>query len=150
MYRKFELQEYLTSPIFNNENRNLLFRLRTRTVSGVRNDFRGLYPDTSCPLGCGDTDTLQNILTCKSIISQHISSQISRGNICYDDIFSEDLLKQKQVTELYRQLLQIRNETISQPVVTTGPVHSSNTLQSLSFDVTYGNKKIKGHNIFRI
>ena len=139
-YRKFELQEYLVSPIFNNESRNLLFRLRTRTVSGVRNDFRGLYPDTSCPLGCGDTDTLQNILTCKPIISQHTRSQISRGSICYEDIFSEDLLKQKQVTELYRQLLQIRNKTISQPVATTGPVHSSNTLQSLSFDVTYGNK----------
>ena len=70
-YRKYQLQEYLISPMFNNENRNLLFRLRTRTVSGVRNDFKGVYPDTSCPLGCGDTDTLRNILTCKPVISQH-------------------------------------------------------------------------------
>ena len=29
-YKKFQLQEYLISPIFNNESRNLLFRLRTR------------------------------------------------------------------------------------------------------------------------
>ena len=35
-YKKFQLQEYLISPIFNNESRNLLFRLRTRTVSGKR------------------------------------------------------------------------------------------------------------------
>ena len=138
-YRKYQLQEYLISPMFNNENRNLLFRLRTRTVSGVRDDFKGVYPDTSCPLGCGDTDTLRNILTCKPVISQHKSSEISRGNICYEDIFSEDILKQKQVTELYRQLLHIRSEMLSQPVATTGPMHSSNTLQSISFDVAYGN-----------
>ena len=35
-YKKFQLQEYLISPIYNNESRNLLFRLRTRTVSGKR------------------------------------------------------------------------------------------------------------------
>ena len=138
-YNKYQLQEYLVSPIFDNESRNLLFRLRTRTVSGIRKDFKGLYPDTTCPLGCGDTDNLQNILTCKTLISHHKSSQVSRSNICYEDIFSEDPRKQKQVTELYRQLLQIRNEIMSQPVATTGPVHSSNTLQSLSSDVTYGN-----------
>ena len=131
-YKKFQLQEYLISPIFNNESRNLLFRLRTRTVSGVKNDFRGLYPDTTCPLGCGETDTIPNILTCMPLLSKHKSSQMSRSNICYEDIFSEDLQKPKQVTELYRQLLQIRNEIMSQPVPSTGPVHSSNTLQSSS------------------
>ena len=46
MYKKYQRQEYLISPIFNNESRNLPFRLRTRTVSGVKNDFRGLYQDT--------------------------------------------------------------------------------------------------------
>ena len=72
-------------------------------------------------------------------ISKHKSSQMNRSNICYEDIFSEDLQKPKQVTELYRQLLQIRNEIMSQPVPFTGPVHSSNTLQSSSLDITYGN-----------
>ena len=62
-YKKFQLQEYLISPIFNNRSRNLLFRLRTRTVSGVRNDFREWYPDTTCPLVCGETNTIPNILT---------------------------------------------------------------------------------------
>ena len=133
-YKKCQLREYLISPIFNNESRNLLFKLRTRAVSGVKNDFRGLYPDTTCPLGCGETDTIPNILTC---MSKHKSSQMSRSNICYEDIFSEHLQKQKQVTELYQQLLQIRNEIMSQPVPSTVPVHSSNTSSSL--DITFGN-----------
>ena len=95
-YKKFQLQEYLISPIFNSESRNLLFRLRTRTVSGVKNDFRGLYPYTTCPLGCGETDTIPNILTCMPLLSKHKSSQMSRSNICYEDIFSEHLQKQKK------------------------------------------------------
>ena len=46
-------------------------------------------------------------------------------------LFAEDLQKQKQVTELYWQLLHIRNEILSQLVETTGLMHSSKTLQSL-------------------
>ena len=74
-----------------------------------------------------------------AITIKHKSSQMSRSNICYEDIFSEDLQKPKQVTELYRQLLQIRNEIMSQSVPSTGPMHSSNTLQSFSLYVLFGN-----------
>ena len=130
-YKKCQVQEYLIS---------LLFRLRTRTVNGIKNDFIGLYSDITCPLGCGDTDTIQNILTCRALISQHKTSEISRSNIKHEDIYSDDVQK-KQVTELYRQLLQLRNEITSQPVANTGPMHSSNTLQSLSSNLIYGGKK---------
>ena len=124
-YQKLQLQSYLSSPMFNNESRNLLFRLRTRTVSGIRSEYGGLYSDKSCPLGCGDEDTLENILTCKVLLSSHSSTQISVGDIKFQDIFSSDILKQKQVTEMYRQLLQTRNEMTSQPVARTGPMHCS-------------------------
>ena len=128
-YNKHGVQTYLTSPLFNNESRNLLFRLRTRTVSGIRNDFRGVYPDTNCPLGCLEIDTLSNILKCKVLLTHHRSSEISTNNIVeYEDVFSPDTKKQKQATELYQQLLQIRNEILSQPVLNTGPMHRSNTL----------------------
>ena len=138
-YYKPELQSYLVSPIFNHESRNLLFRLRTRTVSGIKSDFKGLYTDISCPLECGDTDNLSHIITCTALTSQHKSSEISQCKAKFEDIYSGNILKQKQVTELYRQLLQIRNQLLSQPVASTGPLHSSNTLQSSSSDVTYGN-----------
>ena len=140
IYDKHEVEAYLTSPLFNNESRNLLFRLRTRTVSGIRNDFRGVYPDTNCPLGCLEIDTLSNILKCKVLLTQHTSSEISTNNeVQYEDVFSQSIKKQKQATELYRQLLQTRNEILSQPVLNTGPMHSSNALQSVSYDITSGN-----------
>ena len=138
-YSRPELQPYLFSPMFNDESRKLLFRLRTRTVSGIKSDFKGIYTDISCPLGCGDTDNIRHILTCTELASKQKTSQISHCNTKYEDIFSSDVHKQKQVTELYRQLLQLRNETLSQPVVSTSPLHSSNTVQSSSSDVTYGN-----------
>ena len=57
-YNKFELASYLNSPLFNNENRILLLALRTRTVRGIRNDFRGMYADNMCPLGtCSDSSS---------------------------------------------------------------------------------------------
>ena len=43
----------------------------------------------------------------------------------HEDIYSEDVRKQKSITEIYKQLLQIRNEIISQPEATSGPMHSS-------------------------
>ena len=57
-YQKFELSNYLSSPLFNTESRALLLALRKRTVSGVRGDFPGLYQDRLCPVGCGDEDKL--------------------------------------------------------------------------------------------
>ena len=112
-------------------------------MSGIKSDFKGLYTDLSCPLACGDTDNLSHILTCTALTSQHKSSEISQSKVKFEDIYSGNVLKQKQVTELYRQLLQIRNQLLSQPVVSTGPLHSSDTVQSSSSDVTYGNNKNK-------
>ena len=105
---------------------SLLLALKTRTVRGIRNDFGGLYPDKTCPLGCGDLDTLQNILTCSVLQKDDNSTDISTSVIKYEDIFCGDIVKQKQVTEKYRQLLDLRNNLLnSLPVATTGPVHST-------------------------
>ena len=125
-YDEFKEASYLSSPLFNTESRQLLLALRTRTVSGVRSDFGALYPDKLCPLGCGDIDNIPNILSCKILIEKHKTKQIiNSGNVQYSDIFSNNIRKQKEVTELYRQLLEIRNQMISSlPVVTTGPVQS--------------------------
>ena len=122
-YKTFKMQEYLSSPLFNNEARNLLFRLRTRTVSGIKSDFKGVYNDITCPLGCREIDTLPHLLTCSVILKHHKSNSLSIVNHKYEDIFSENIQIQKSVTEIYQQVLQIRNELISQPVAEiSGPV----------------------------
>ena len=124
-YEAFEMRSYLHSPLFNCDSRKLLLALRTRTVEGIKNDFRGQFVNTLCPLGCNEKDTLENILTCAAITVHHTSDNISTSDIKYLDIFSSDVSKQRQVTELYSQLLEIRTNLInnSQPVLQTGPVH---------------------------
>ena len=127
IYKTFKLQDYLCSPVFNNESRNLLFRLRTRTINGIRSDFKGIYSDTRCPLGCGQDDSIPHLLSCTVLGRHHKSTNISLCNMKYEDIFSEDVRRQKSITEMFRQLLEIRNVILSQPVAhTTGPMHDSN------------------------
>ena len=70
-----------------------------------------------CPLGCGDVDTLQNVLTCSVLKQYHTSKEVTDRNVEYNDIYSEDIFKQQKVTELYNQLLNVRNKVIqSTPV----------------------------------
>ena len=67
-YQKLEISNYMNSPIFNSQSVQMLFALRTRTVRNIKTEFRGMFPDVDCPLGCGHIDSLPNILICyKSI-----------------------------------------------------------------------------------
>ena len=107
--------------------------LRSRTVRGIRNDFRGMYPDNLCPLDFGDVDTLQNVLTCSVLKQYHTSKGVTDRNVEYTHIYSEDIFKQQKVTELYNQLLDVRNKVIqSTPVAyITGRMHGFLAVQNL-------------------
>ena len=114
----------MKSPLFNIESYKMLMVLRTRTVRGIKSDFRGMFPDLLCPLGCGNNDTLPNILTCSVLQNNFKSEAILSGNVKYEDIYSHDVTKQKQITDLYLQLIDIREKILnSSPVAVTGPVH---------------------------
>ena len=135
------MASYMNNPLFNNNNRELLLALRTRTVRGIRADFKGLYKNTECPLECGDIDTIENVLTCSVLKQFHVSGELSPGDIKYEDIFSNDVQKQQKVTELYSQLLKTRDKIMcSIPVAdSTGPVHGAQTVQN-QFIFDFGNK----------
>ena len=92
-----------------------------------------LYTDILCPLGCGDVDTLQNVLTCSVLKQYHTSKEVTDRNVEYNDIYSEDIFKQQKVTELYNQLLDVRNKVIqSTPVAyITGLMHGFLAVQNL-------------------
>ena len=67
---------------------------------------------------------IPHILSCSALQQNMNSQDIANNAVKYEDIFSPDLIKQKQVTELYIQLLEIRDRLInSPPVAQTGPVH---------------------------
>ena len=109
VYTHFEKSEYLNSPLFNAESLQLLLALRTRTVRGIKNDFRDLYTDIKCPLKCGEDDITKHVLERRVLKSHHYSREMSNDYVIYEDTFTRSVLKQKQVTELYRQLLDIIN-----------------------------------------
>ena len=140
-YSTLKLQEYLFSPIFNNESRDLLMRLRTRTVCGIKSDFKGVYTDTACPLECGQADTIPHLLSCSVLRECYKSTDISISDCKHEQIYSEDVREQRSITEIYKQLLQKRNEILSLPVDATGPMHSSSNtaLQSNALLLLVGN-----------
>ena len=72
-----------------------------------------MYEDHSCPLGCGDTDNLPNIIKCSVHNNRLQSDSLATDCIRYEDVFSKEVLKQKEVTQLYTQLLRIRDEIIT-------------------------------------
>ena len=77
-----------------------------------------------CPLGCTETDTLSHVLSCTVLQANMDSTSLATSTVQYRDIFSTDIVKQKQVTEAYIQLLKIREEMLnSMSVSNTGPVH---------------------------
>ena len=115
------MSSYLNSPLFSSDDMRVL---RTRTVDGIRNDFRGIFPDIFCPMVCGSDETIEHLLECTVLRTEHTSEILSQSDVKYLDIFSSDIMKQKQATELFKQLLEFRKNLLnSPPVATTGPVH---------------------------
>ena len=124
-YTKFDKAAYLGSPLFNSEDIRVLLALRTRTLEGIRNDFRGMYTSIECPLLCGEEDKIQHILDCSVIKQHHKSENVSHSGIQYTDVFAHDTVIQKHVTELYQQLMEVRSRLTNSEPDTSGPVHCS-------------------------
>ena len=84
-----------------------------------------MFTDIKCLVMCVEDDIIQHILECPVLLFQHTSCEISENaNIRYKDVFSSDVSKQKKVTVLNQQLLDIRMNLLnSPPEADTGPVH---------------------------
>ena len=114
----------MKSPIFTSENSKLLLALRTRTVNGIRADFSNMYTSLFSPLCGKHVDNLENLLKCDIVKSNQRTNNLSRSSIGHGDIYSNDVRKQKEITELYSECLIIREQLMnSTPVAVTGPVH---------------------------
>ena len=109
-YDKLETQSYLTSPLFSNEDVNILFSLRSRSVE-CKSNFKNRYKeeDILCPFCRIGEDSQQHMLVCKEITARIQSKNICSSQIVYEDIF-KDHLKQKGATVLFHQILEIRKQ----------------------------------------
>ena len=110
-YHKFEIQAYMKSPIFSNIDVNMLYSLRSRSADCKMN-FKQKYTHTNflCCL-CGvENEDQPHLLACKVLKKHLIRKNIATKEMKYEDIFSEDIRKQKKITTLYMELFQIKKK----------------------------------------
>ena len=99
-------QPYITHPLFTNDLCSLLFNLRCKTVTGIKDNFPSQYQtDMLCPLCLAETDTLKHCLQCPVISNQYYDMK-------YEDIFGT-VTQQLQVTKRYKYLLEKRASLLS-------------------------------------
>ena len=114
----------MQSPLFTVHDATILFALRTRTLRGIKDDFRNMYADNMCPLECGNVDTIKHLLACTSLQSNLESQFLTHNQVKYEHVFSNDIIKQKEATETFKNLLTLRDNLLNNlPVSNTGPVH---------------------------
>ena len=116
-YQRFEVQPYLKSNLFSNEESCLLFALRSRTAESFKSNFRHLYGGkVDCNLQCWDQDEIppedsqQHLLCCPKVKVD--SSNITCNIITYEDIFG-NVKRQKEAITLFTHLLEIKNKEIN-------------------------------------
>ena len=132
-YKQIKTMKYLISPIFTQDESSLLMRLRTRCVNGIRNDFGGMFSDKDCPVNrnCRNIDNLEHVLLCQTLQDGLRTQIISRHKVIFEDIYSEDILKQKEATTLFQLLLEVRERILSPPAAQAGPLHCGDTRAKL-------------------
>ena len=76
-----------------------------------------MFNNIECPLGCGNIDTIQNVLTCPVLNNNMSCKSITESMVQYEDIFSENIVKQIQITHMYVKPMNMREKLMmNQPV----------------------------------
>ena len=135
-YEKLETQQYMTSPIFKDNEVNLLHALRAKYINVKANLSSKYQKNVLGPLCLVDLDDQQHVLKCGILSSKFKSKETLKGSTKYEDIFA-DHEKQKQITHLFKELLQIRTSLVgenlcpeSAPSNSTGLLEDSDDLHN--------------------
>ena len=106
-HETLKLQNYfLPSNQQNVQLSKFIFHAKTRMLK-VRHNFKNNYTNKSkkCPLGCGSEDTQEHLLFCCKIVDSSVSTIIQP---IYEDLFSEDSLKQNTIAAILQRRYNIR------------------------------------------
>ena len=103
------------------EEISILSSLRSHTLRTIKCNFKHMYVgNLCCPLLCtpeSETpyeDTQKHLITCSRIIGSLSAGQtaLTLNTIKYEDIYSENVYKQKAIVSLIIQCVNIRNSLI--------------------------------------
>ena len=112
-YDELKAQEYMLSPLFSNDEVNLLHCIRARYVDCKANfSQRYLNDNLLCTLCKSDTDDQKHILACNVLQKEMKAKDVVSVRVEYDDIFAKDVKKQKTATALFTDLLRIRKDLL--------------------------------------
>ena len=116
-YEELKCQGYFTSKLFTNREVELLCRLRSRNID-VKSNFKTKFTQSNnaenlkCVLkNCAEMETQKHLTLCKPILDI-FNEKYDKSGIEYEDIFSKSLIKQRNVTKLFKILLEIRTSLI--------------------------------------
>ena len=86
-YTKLETQEYMVSPLFTNDEVNILYALRSRSVN-VKANFKNKFGNNLvCPLCMLDEDNQPHIMVCKELTSRFKRDELHSKKCKYEDLF---------------------------------------------------------------
>ena len=104
-HEQLELQSYfMPQNQINVQLTKFIFHAKTRMLK-VRHNYKNMFRDLSCPLGCGGDDTQEHILTCTKIVETTVTDGTQ---IKYEELFSNDILKQTACATLLQRRYNIR------------------------------------------
>ena len=109
-YSELETQKYMISPIFSNEEVNQLHALRAKTTNCKMN-FKNRFKvgDLLCNLCENENQDQKHLLQCSVVKRKLKSSHVAKQKIEYENIYSDDLNKQKEITSLFLEIFNIKN-----------------------------------------
>ena len=123
-------QEYLTSGLFTNSQRSILFNLRSMSERSFRDNFHRMYQDNLCQLCKSGVDSQEHALSCIVLNGQlNQEDKATLRRVDYQDIFG-DLQAQLCITKLYQTLIRIKRRllkpvdqpTSAYPGINSGPI----------------------------
>ena len=119
-------QPYLTDKSVTTQQRSVIFGLKSRSIRGIKTNFKSQYRDnTLCPI-CERCEDLQEHVGCCPVL---LAIKPQETPIVYKHIYGS-VVQQKEVAQQYIVYLQIRDELLagetgessSLPALYAGPV----------------------------
>ena len=98
---EYRLERYLSSSNISTEEKQTLFKLRTRMVD-VKSNFKIKYGSNLTCTFCIEEENQSHLLSC-----QEITVGLNTTEVKYSDIFG-DLPKQEKIAKLYNKILKQR------------------------------------------
>ena len=101
-HTSLQLQPYLFDHTMSQDDIQLLFAMRTKTVRGIHSDFGNLYGTDLCPLCQKHIDTIPALMECQEPLA------VPRTGATFEDIYSPSVDIQRTAVHQFRALIQAR------------------------------------------